>query len=466
MENLLLFLYDIGLLIALVLAWPILLIKKKTRAGLLQKFGFLPQSFEQKVRAASEAVWLHAVSVGEFTAILPFIELFHARYPEKQIVVSTTTETGNKLARERVGKFAAIFYFPFDLSWVVRRVLDTIRPSMVFFAETELWPGFTNECSLREIPLVILNGRISPRSFKSYKLLAPIFAPLLKKFALIGAQSKAEAQRYEGIAGTRLPAIALGNLKYDNLVTSNGDAIHLKEQLGIKANDLVLVAGSTHETEEQLVLRVLERLQTKSPSNTYRLIIAPRHPERFERVCEIIESFGRKAKRFSKGEKLESERDVYVLDIIGVLAKHYAVASVAFVGGTIAKVGGHNLLEPYAYGVPVVCGPCLFKTRETAKILKETGALLIGKSEGEVEELLSTLVVDQHRRQTIGEAGRNWLIENQGAVNRAFVAVERLMAERGLIGQNGRDKAKLQTNDIVQKRMLETSQHTRSGGKI
>jgi 3-deoxy-D-manno-octulosonic-acid transferase len=467
MEKLLLFFYDIGLLIVLALVAPISLIKKKFRAGLFQKFGFLPQSFRQKLRSDTKTIWLHAVSVGEFTAVLPFIEILHSRYPDIEIVISTTTETGNRLAQERVGKFAAIFYFPFDLSWVVRRVLDTVHPSMVFFAETELWPCFTNACSRLKIPLVILNGRISPRSFNSYKLLTPIFAPLLKKFSLIGTQSKIEAQRYESIAGTKLPTIALGNLKYDNLsIAGTGEAVQLREQLGINANDLVLVAGSTHETEEHLVLRILERLQSsRNRSNRCRLIIAPRHPERFERVCRIIESFGRKAKRYSHGEKFESEQDVYVLDIIGVLAKHYAVASVAFVGGTIAKVGGHNLLEPYAYGVPVVCGPCLFKTKETAKILKEEGALLIGNGEGEVEELLSTLVVNQHRRQSMGEAGRNWLIENQGAVNRAFVAVERLMAERGLVDQNGRDKANAQANDIIEMKMLETSQPTRSGGK-
>jgi 3-deoxy-D-manno-octulosonic-acid transferase len=458
MEKLLLFFYDITLSVALTVLGPILLIKRKARAGLGQKLGFLPEAFVEQMRNDKEKIWLHAVSVGEFTAVLRFIELFHARYPEKQIVVSTTTETGNKLAQERVGQFASVFYFPFDLSWVVRKVLDTVRPSMVFFAETEIWPCFTSECAKREIPLVILNGRMSPRSFKSYKTFSFLFAPLLKKYSLICAQSKAEAQRYERIAQAKLPTIALGNLKYDNLVPpTDTETAFLKVKLGIEGNDFVLVAGSTHEGEEQVVLKALERLQSNNLEKKYRLIIAPRHPERFERVNEIVQSYGFRPRCFSKAEVLESDQDVYVLDTIGVLAKHYSVATVAFVGGTIAKVGGHNLLEPYTYGAPVVCGPHLFKTRETAKILKEEGALLIGQTEVEVEGLIYKLFVDQDLNRKMGDAGRNWLRDNQGAVDRALVAVEELIAARGLLNQN--------TEGIVantsQRKVLQMTNHIR-----
>jgi 3-deoxy-D-manno-octulosonic-acid transferase len=467
MENLLLFFYDIGLLAALAVLGPFLLTKKKARAGLSQKFGKLPQSFENSLAACQETVWLHAVSVGEFTAVLPFIKLFHERYPDKKIVISTTTETGNKLALEHVGDFASVFYFPFDLSWVVKTVLDIVHPSIVFMAETELWPCFTNECAKRDIPLVILNGRMSPRSFKSYKLFGFIFAPLLKKFSLIGAQSKTEAQRYESIAQVKLPTIALGNLKYDNLVTPAGDeAALLKDKLGIRAGELVLVAGSTHETEEQLVLEALRSLQSKNGQEKYRLIIAPRHPERFARVGEIVQSFGFRPRYFSKGELLESRQDVYVLDTIGALAKHYSVATVAFVGGTIAKVGGHNLLEPYAYGVPVVCGPYLFKTKETAKILKGQGALLIGKSAIEVEAMIIKLFADQDLRREMGDAGRHWLRDNQGAVDRALVAVERLMIARGLVNPNRADANEELASNISQQKMLQTSNHNRRSGEL
>jgi len=230
MQTLILLYYDIGLMVALILLGPFFLAKKKARAGLWQKFAHLPNSFEKSLPARQQTVWLHAVSVGEFTAVLPFIKVFHAHYPNKKIVISTTTETGNKLAQERVGDFASVFYFPFDLSWVIKKVLDIVRPSIVFVAETELWPRFTHECARRNIPLVLLNGRISPRSYQSYKMFSFIFGPMLKSFSLIGTQSKVEAQRYETIAGEKLKVKALGNLKYDKSLSLkvSGQATELK----------------------------------------------------------------------------------------------------------------------------------------------------------------------------------------------------------------------------------------------
>jgi len=464
MQTLILFYYDIGLMMALAVFGPFLLIKKKARAGLTQKFANLPKAFQKSLPADEQTVWLHAVSVGEFTAVLPFIKVFHERYPDKKIVISTTTATGNKLAQELVGDFASIFYFPFDLSWVIKKVFDTVRPAIVFVAETELWPRFTHECAKRNIPLVLLNGRISPRSYRSYKMFSFIFGPMLKSFSLIGTQSKIEAQRYETIAGQKLPVQALGNLKYDNLVAPDqGEATILRRKLGIEETDHVLVAGSTHEGEEHMVLEALRDLRPSDDKGKYKLIIAPRHPERFQRVAEIIRSFGLRPRHYSKNEALESDQDVYVLDAIGFLAKHYSVATVAFVGGTIAKVGGHSLLEPYAYGVPVVCGPHLFKTKETAKILREQGALLIGKNALEVQTLIGKLFADPTLRRKMGDAGNSWLIDNQGAVERAFTAVEKLMIARGLT--NSKEIENLYGN-TRQRQLLQTSNPNRRGAQL
>jgi 3-deoxy-D-manno-octulosonic-acid transferase len=460
MESFLLFVYSIGLAVALPTLGPVLLIKEKARAGLAQKLGLLPQSFKSSLSLNKETVWFHAVSVGEFTAVLPFIELFHRRYPHKHIAISTTTKTGNVLARERAGHFASVFYFPFDLPWVVTKVLGVVRPSIVFMVETELWPCFTDECYKRNIPLVILNGRMSPRSFRSYSLWRPIFGPMFKKFSLIGTQSQSESNRYEIVAGDKLPTIILGNLKYDNFMqTSSEESTALRERLGIDKDDLVLIAGSTHETEEELVLRVLDRLESNHRPFRHKLIIAPRHPERFERVIEIVSSFGRRARRCSREEAFAAKDDVFVLDTIGELAKYYAASNVAFVGGTIAKVGGHNLLEPYAYGVPVACGPHLFKTKETARILRERGALLIGKNQVEVEGLLYKLFADEEFRKQVGEAGQNWLKDNQGAVGRALSAVEDLMIKKSLTNPTSSD-SNLVKRKGSQKTLLETGSQT------
>jgi len=469
MESFLLFIYSIGLAVALPIVGPVLLMERKARAGLAQKLGWLPQSFKSNPSFNKETVWFHAVSVGEFTAVLPFIELFHERYPDKHIAVSTTTETGNVLARERVGHFASVFYFPFDLPWIVKTVLSVVRPSIVFMVETELWPCFTDECYKRKIPVVILNGRMSPRSFRAYSLWRPLFGPMFKKFSLIGTQSQSEANRYEVVAGDKLPTIVLGNLKYDNFIQSAAaESNALRERLGIDRDDLVFIAGSTHETEEELVLRVLDRLESNHRPFRHKLIIAPRHPERFQRVIEIVSSFGRRPRRCSREEAFAARDDVFVLDTIGELAKYYAASNVAFVGGTIAKIGGHNLLEPYAYGVPVACGPHLFKTKETARILRERGALLIGKNQAEVEGLLYKLFADEKFRKQAGKAGQDWLKDNQGAVSRALSAVEDLMIKQSLTNSSSSGPNLVEAtkeNDLSQRKgsqktVLETGRQT------
>jgi 3-deoxy-D-manno-octulosonic-acid transferase len=426
-ERIFLTFYNIGFALLLLIVGPFLLSKKKARAGLMQKLGFLPEKFLDAVAKSKHNVWFHAVSVGEFNAVFPFIEAFHKLHPEKSIVISTTTATGNQLAIERAGHFATIFFFPFDLPYPVERAVSAIRPELVVTVETELWPYFADYCARSKIPMVVLNGRMSPRSFKSYLYLRGVFGPMFRKLTLIGAQSKVEAERYEQIAGVKLPCAILGNLKYDNIsLSSESDRSTLRKLVGINDIALVLIAGSTHEGEEALVLECLKELRkTKSDA---RLVIAPRHPERFERVFEIIEQHGLTPRKYSKGESFESNEDVLVLDTIGALSRFYACADVAFVGGTITpNVGGHNLLEPYAYGVPVACGPHLFKTRDTARILLASDALLVGKTVQEVEKYLLDLLTDNQLRARIGENGKRWLRDNQGAVKRAIDAVEKIL---------------------------------------
>jgi len=217
-----------------------------------------------------------------------------------------------------------------------------------------------------------------------------------------------------------------------------------------------------------LVLRVLDRLESNHRPFRHKLIIAPRHPERFQRVIEIVSSFGRRPRRCSREEAFAARDDVFVLDTIGELAKYYAASNVAFVGGTIAKIGGHNLLEPYAYGVPVACGPHLFKTKETARILRERGALLIGKNQAEVEGLLYKLFADEKFRKQAGKAGQDWLKDNQGAVSRALSAVEDLMIKQSLTNSSSSGPNLVEAtkeNDLSQRKgsqktVLETGRQT------
>ncbi len=418
----------------LLLMSPVLLFVPKTRAGLKQKFGFIDASLKANLIKCKGCIWIHTVSVGEFNGAYPLIEAIRNKYPHKPLIVSTTTEAGKSLAKKRVGNFAQVIYFPFDLPKIVDYFLTTLEPDLVIIFETELWPNFIDACATKKIPITMVNARMSPRSFSRYKLSKWFFGPIINKLSLVGAQSEAESQRYKEVAGNDLPVQIFGNLKYDWPALLNAEAIeNLKIQLGINKNDLVLIAGSTHADEEKVVLNAYKQAVAENSINnnkSIKLIIAPRHPERFDQVAKIIENNGCSAKRYSKNEKLSEPNDVYLLDTIGQLGNFYAIASVAFVGGSIAKVGGHNLLEPYLYAVPVVCGQHLFKTKESATILSKEKALLIGYSDNEVENAILTLLNDAKLREQMGKTGQQWLENNRGAVAKAINAIAGLLESK------------------------------------
>lgn len=444
MQRIVLLAYELGLTALLILVGPFLLLRHKAQAGLLQKLGFISKELVHKLNGLQDAIWFHTVSVGEFNAVWPLIEVFHQRFPDQAIVISTTTATGQELARKRANKIATIIYFPFDLPWIVSRWLSAIRPRLVAILETELWPCFVDSCFQRNIPIVILNGRVSPQSHRLHRLLRPLYAPLLNKCTFISAQSKADAQRYRSVGGDSLSIAVQGNLKYDGLsaMTAGGIAT-LRNRLNIKDNELVLVAGSTHEGEEVVILNLLNRYRKKGEkeNRTLKVIIAPRHPERFDRVAQIISAYGYTVVRHSQKQSFENQSDVFLLDTIGSLAQFYSMASVAFVGGTIAKIGGHNLVEPYAYGVPVVCGPSIFKTKDTAQILCERKALIVGANAQEVENQLLMLLDNSKMGDTIGQNGRIWLSENQGAVTRALESLKPLLESNRIASAKKSDRA-------------------------
>ena len=411
----------------LILASPMLLFKPKTRAGLKGKMGLLSDDLETKLSVYKNSIWIHAVSVGEFNGAFPFIEAIKNKFPNHPLIVSTTTEAGQVMAKQRAGKIAQIIYFPFDLPWVVDRMLNLISPAAVVIFETELWPNFISSCHERGIPVVLLNARMSPRSFAGYKAIKQLIGPLLNKLTLIGAQTEAEAEHYKLLAGNIAPIKVFGNLKYDRPPNVDGQKRdQLKKDLGIKEKELVLIAGSTHADEERTILDLYQKI--KSKITNLKVIIAPRHPERFEEVAAIIKGFGYEAIRYSQSERFKNKNDIYLLDTIGVLADYYALASVAFVGGSLAKIGGHNLLEPYLYGVPVVCGPYLDKTKETATILSDKKALFIGENAQAIQDKIIDLLENETARKQMGKIGQTWLNNNRGAVEKSITAVSAILS--------------------------------------
>jgi 3-deoxy-D-manno-octulosonic-acid transferase len=316
-----------------------------------------------------------------------------------------------------------VIYFPYDLPWSACNWLDAVNPAAVLIVETEVWPGFYQQCLRRGIPLLIVNGRMSPRSFSRYRRLRWLFQPVFRCASQILAQSEEEANRYREITGDGVPITVTGNLKFDGLkpVTAS-EQESLRDQLGL-GSALVLIGGSTHEGEEEPLLEAAKSL--KQSGHDVRLILVPRHPERFARAAELIESHGFRTRRFSRQETLEDGRDVYLLDAIGHLMRFYAVSDIAFVGGTIITLGGHNLAEPYMYSVPAVCGPHVQKTRDVARALESAGALLIAQDAQGVMASIQSLADNAEKRHQMGASGKRWLEQSQGAVARTLSAIEK-----------------------------------------
>ncbi len=411
-----------------VLLGPFLLLKRRARYGMPQKLGVIPDAIKDKYSAANacKPIWFHAVSVGEFTAAWPLLKRLHEQHPQQSLVISSTTGAGHALAQERASNFAECIYFPYDLPWATAKWLNVLNPKLVTIVETEIWPGFVHQCKQRNIPVAMINGRMSPRSFGSYYKMRSFFGPVLRDFHMVGVQSSSEAERYKKVAGESLPVQVLGNIKFDGLEPiSQEEQEELLTKLNLSLNDQVIVVGSTHEGEEAAILNAYKRLKTTKRTH---LIIAPRHPERFDRVADLIRLAGFRPRRFSENEKFEQEGNVYLLDAIGHLAKFYSVATVAFVGGTLVPIGGHNIVEPFTYSVPVIAGPHLHKTKDVAEALLSRNALIVVHDEKELSQQLERLLENPELRQQLGKHGHDWLKESQGAVDRAMAMIESLVS--------------------------------------
>lgn len=420
------FIYYFLVFLLLCFTGPVLLLAGKRRAGIWQKLGLIPNSVKGRTRKAGGTVWFHSVSVGEFNAVWPLIESFSKQHPDYSIIISTATQTAQNLAKEKARDKATVIYFPLDLPWAINNWLDELSPDLIAIVETEIWPGFTFECSRRAIPIVVVNGRISPRSAAGYRRWRVFFGPVVRRFRTIVAQSEGDACRYRLIGGESLPLLVSGNLKLDGLTpVSSDECAFLKESIKLLPQQQVIVAGSTHEGEEQSILDTYLKLKDKH--SNVRLILAPRHPERWDHVAAMIESNGFRVRRYSLNECFERDGDVYLLDTIGQLFRFYSLATVAFVGGTLVPIGGHNIVEPYAYAVPVVCGSHLEKTKDSANGLQSAGALTVVENVLDLAASVEELLRSEELRRRQGESGRQWLEASQGAVAKTLAVVEAVL---------------------------------------
>jgi 3-deoxy-D-manno-octulosonic-acid transferase len=401
------------------------------RAGLRGRLGLVPEGLHAAV-AGRDVIWVHAVSVGEVMAATQLIRELKAALPELVVAVSTTTETGQRLAKERLAG-SPVFYLPLDFAFAVRRYLGVLRPRMLVLMESELWPRLIEECAKSGVPVVVVNARVSDRSFPRYMRLRRLWRPFLEMISLFLAQSQETAGRLVKIGAPAERVRVTGNLKYD---VQSREASQMTRRIGgMLWQASLIVAGSTLAGEEEALLAAWSEIVKAVPDAA--LLIAPRHPYRFDEVLGLIRKSGYPFFRCSD-LLLDSEPivggTVLLLDTIGDLASMYGIATVAFVGGSLVPKGGHNPLEPAQFGVPVVMGPSFENFREVVKSMREMDAIRIVAPET-LAESLTAMLRDSEEARALGERGRAAFEAQAGATERTVNALMALLQERPVIGR-------------------------------
>jgi 3-deoxy-D-manno-octulosonic-acid transferase len=416
-------LYNILLVLLTVLLSPVILFKlitvPKYRGGISQKLGRIRKRV-RKVIQGTRPIWVHAVSVGEVMAAHPLIRELKKKYPNRKLILSTVTVTGNHTAQQRVPEADAVFFFPFDFPWIVRRVIREINPAIVLVAETELWPNFFRELRRADIPSAVINGRISPHSFRNYIKFKKFFSQVFSNVTIFCMQSADDSARIKEIGAPLDRVMVTGNLKFDQKIPANQPS-----PVQIPKGSKVITAGSTHRGEEAALLDVFRRLREKFPELI--LIIAPRHPERFNEVEGLINKAGYDCQRRTRSKGII--KDVLLLDTIGELRSFYGVCDLAFVGGSLVRVGGHNLLEPAAMKKPVIFSRYMFNFKEISEALISAGGGILVKDKDELHVQAEKLLSDKNYARQIGSKAFAVIEANSGATKRTIDAVCNLIRE-------------------------------------
>lgn len=393
-----------------------------------ERFGFAPGDLA--VPGGERPILVHAVSVGETIAVKPLLKGLKERFPGRRIVLSNTTETGRSVARN-LPEADLCVYFPFDYRFAAREFLGRIRPALILVVETEIWPNFLGTAREMGIPVVMVNGRISDRSFGRYLRLSWFFSRVLGDFARFCMQSGEDARRIVAIGAPADRVEVAGNLKYDIPVAplSPEEMAEMRSRFRIPPDIPLFTAGSTHQGEEEAVLAAY--LRQIAAGNELFMVLAPRHPERAPQVAECLR---RERVSFTLRSQLADRSgpfrpgEVLLVDTVGELMRFYAISDMVFVGGSLAPTGGHNILEPASLRVPVLFGPHMSNFRESAALILQHGGGLQVRDGEELAAALGTLLKDGERRRAMGENGARLLEENSGSTRLHLEVVEKLLA--------------------------------------
>ncbi len=430
-------LYNAVLSVAALFLLPFFLVKivfaGKYRKSIGPKFGFVPEEVFEEMKG-SPRIWVHAVSVGEVTAAAPIISSLRESCPGACIVLSTSTETGQEMARRLVTDATSHIYYPLDIPSVVRKIIDRVRPDIFVPVETEIWPNFIRACEKLRIPVAMVNGRISPRSFRRYRQTRFFWKHVMNMVAATGVISAIDASRLEALGVDPSKIHIMGNAKYDSLAARADQSLRdgVAAILDIPRGAQVFVAGSTHEGEDDVVLKVYRGLVERYPGML--MIIVPRHPERGGAVLSLAHGAGFDdcvtMTAIRRGER-RSGRRIVIVDVIGELFRVYSLATVVFCGGSLVPRGGQNILEPAAWGKVVLYGPSMEDFTDERERLEMAGGGMTVRDGGQLLDEMLGLMEDPESLRRRGEAGRAVVASNGGAAQRYAELISRILESCG-----------------------------------
>jgi 3-deoxy-D-manno-octulosonic-acid transferase len=391
------------------------------RKGWAQRFGRITRKHPEK-----KCIWIHAVSVGEVNATKTIVKELQNRLPDLEIVISTTTDTGFARANALYGTDLSVFYFPLDFSQVIRRAFANLRPAICLLMELEVWPNFVATARRLNVPVVVVNGRITQRSVRRYRRIKPIATTIFRKVTLVLAQTDEYAERFKQIGCLEERTIVTGSLKYDTAqITEKVEGTDaLAARLNIEPSDTLWVAGGTGNNEEKILLHVYKELKQQDRFSDLRLAIVPRKPERFDEVAQLITGAGFDLIRYSslkdKDAPMPRKAPVILGDTMGDLRKFYSLAIVVFVGRSLVPMGGSDMIEVAALGKPTIFGPHAFNFQQTVDdLLGGQGAILV-KDRQELLEAMQKCLTDPNFAGKIAQNGREVILRNQGATQKTI----------------------------------------------
>ncbi|MBN1872484.1 MAG: 3-deoxy-D-manno-octulosonic acid transferase [Candidatus Omnitrophica bacterium] len=418
------FIYDIAFALFSVVYLPYFLIKRKYHPEYLQRFGIFKDTVFDSI-SKTRPIWIHAVSVGEMRTAATLINGIRRRYPKSLFVISNVTKTGHDIAASVAAKDDIVIYFPVDISFVVRRLVTLVNPKLFVFIETEIWPNLITELHKRKVPIVLMNGRISPASFRNYRLIKPIMRPVLEKITLFCMRTEDDAARIKELGAKSDDVVVSGNMKFDSAVSVEEEqgmsGVPVSHHDWLKSNKRLFVAGSTHRGEDSKIINSYRLLKRYHPE--LQLLIAPRHVERTGEIATLIKQSGFTPVKVSEIELADEtaglDREaVFILDSMGRLNSLYKLASIVFIGGSLIPHGGHNFLEPAIYAKPLITGCYVHNFKDMFDIFLKNDAIKVVHNESDLVDSLKTFLEDDKICVDMGNRAKDIVLKNVGSTDR------------------------------------------------